>query len=103
MIQHLTDVDFDASTSQFDSQKLINEPAHLTRNSTLCTNLVFISHPNLVMESDVHSSLHPNCHHQTVFAKLDFRVFHAVILKREIWHYNKDNTDLIRGSIHGLS
>ena len=55
------------------------------------------------MESDVHSSLHLNCHHQVVFAKLDLKVFHPLLLEREIWHYNKANTDLIPRSIHELS
>ena len=54
------------------------------------------------MESDVHSSLHLNCHHQVVFAKLDLKVFHPLLLEREIWHYNKANTDLILRSIHEL-
>ena len=47
------------------------------------------------MESGVHSSLHPNCHHQIVFAKINYLPPH----EREIWHYEKANADLIRRSI----
>ena len=34
-------------------------------DSSSCIDLIFTSQPNLVMKSGVHSSLHPNCHHQT--------------------------------------
>ena len=37
--------------------------------STSCIDLIFNSQPNLLIESGVHPSLHPNCHHQIVFAK----------------------------------
>ena len=56
----------DTITSQFGLQQIINEPTYLTSNSSSCMNLIFISQPNLV-----HSSLHPNCHHQIVFAKIN--------------------------------
>ena len=32
--------------------------------------MIFALHPNLVMESGVHSSLQENCCHQMVYAKL---------------------------------
>ena len=50
------------------------------------------------MESVVHSSLHPNCHHQIVFTKFNLKVF-----ERKIWHYSKANTDLTHRSISELS
>ena len=55
------------------------------------------------MESGVHSSLHPNCHHQIVFAKFNLKIFYTPPYEREIWHYNKANTDLIRRSINEFS
>ena len=61
----------DTITSQFGLQQIINEPTYLTSCSSLCIDLIFTSQPNLVMESGVHSSLHPNCHHQIVFAKIN--------------------------------
>ena len=63
----------DTITSQFGLQQLINEPTHLTANSSSCIDLIFTSQPNLVMESGVNSSLHPNCHHQIVFAKINLK------------------------------
>ena len=55
-------------TSQFGLYQLINEPTHLLGNSTLCTDLIFTSQPNFVVELGVHPSLHPNFHQQIVFA-----------------------------------
>ena len=51
------------------------------------------------MESGVHSSLHPNCHHQIVFAKINLKIYYPPPYKRKIWHYEKANADLICGSI----
>ena len=48
------------------------------------------------MESEVHFSIHANCHHQAVFAKFNLKTFYPPPDKREIWHYNKANTDLRR-------
>ena len=83
----------------FGLQQLINEPTHLTANSSSCIDLIFISHPNLVMESGVNSSLHPNCHHQIVFAKLNLKICYPSPYEHEIWHYEKGNADLICRSI----
>ena len=47
---------------------LINEPTHFLENSSSCIGLIFTSQPNLVVQSGVHPSLHPNCDHQIVFA-----------------------------------
>ena len=56
-------------------QQLINEPTHLTGNSSSCINLIFKSQLNLVMESGVHFSLHSSCRHQIVFAEINLNIF----------------------------
>ena len=60
----------DTITSQFGLQQIINEPTYLTSNSSSCIDLIFTSQPNLIMESGVHSFLHPNFHHQMSLLKL---------------------------------
>ena len=50
-------------------QQIIKEPTHISNTSTSCIDLIFKSQPNLITDSGVHPSLHPNCHHQIVFAK----------------------------------
>ena len=75
--------------SQFGLHQLINEPTNLFQNSSSCINLIFTSQANLVAESGVHLSIHPNCHHQLVFAK-----FNSPYL-RKVWHYKEVTADLI--------
>ena len=83
-------------TSQFGLYLLINEPTHLLENSSPCIDLIFKSQPNLVVESGVHPSLHPNCHHQIVFAKLNLMISYPPPYSRDVWHYREANTELIR-------
>ena len=40
---------------------------------------------------------------QTVFAKFNLELFYPLTYEREIWHYGKANTDLIRRSIDEFS
>ena len=54
---------------------------------------------NLVVESGVHPSLHPNCHHQIVFAKFNLMISYPPSYSREVWRYSEANTDLIRRAI----
>ena len=83
-------------TAQFGLQQIINEPAHISNTSSSCIDLIFTSQPNLITDSCVHSSLHPNCHHQIVFAKLNLHIVYPPPYLREIWHYREANTGLIR-------
>ena len=41
------------------------------------------------MESSVHSSLHPNCHHQVVFPKSNLKNCYPPPYEREIWHLKR--------------
>ena len=54
---------------------MIKEQTHILSNSAPCIDLIFTSQPNLVMHSDVHPSLHPNCHHQVFFSKFNLTIF----------------------------
>ena len=55
------------------------------------------------MESSVHLSLHSNCHRQITFAKFNLEIHYPLSYKREIWHYQKANTDQIRKAIEQFS
>ena len=48
------------------------------------------------MESVEHSSLYENCHHQIIYAKFNFKIYHPPPYEREIWHYQKANIENIR-------
>ena len=84
-------------SSQCALYQVINKPLRL-ENSPSCIDLIFICQPNLITESGVHPSLHPNCHHQVIFAKFSLKVHYPPPHEREIWHYKEADADLFRGS-----
>ena len=93
----------DALTSQYGLHQIIEEPTHITKDSSSCIDLLFTSHPNLVMQSGVHPSLHPNCHHQIIYAKFNLKVYYPPPYEREIWHYQQANIDHIRKAMDQFS
>ena len=58
-----------------------------------------MSQRNLVINSGVHYSLHPNCHHQTMNSKLNLKIFHPLLYDQVVWYYQEANNDLIQQSI----
>ena len=78
----------DALTSKFGLQQIIKEPTHISAESSSCIDLIFTSHQNLVMESGVNPSLHPNCHHQITYSKFNLKIHYPPSYEREIWHYD---------------
>ena len=87
-------------TSQFILHQIINEPTHILENSSSCIELIFTSQPNLSVESGAQPSLHPNCHHQIIYAKFNLEVLYSPPYTREVWHYQDSNADLNRRSIN---
>ena len=55
------------------------------------------------MESGVHPSLHSNCHHQITYAKFNLKIHYSSPYQREIWYYQKANTDQIRKALKQFS
>ena len=86
-------------TSQFGLSQIITEATHILESSSSCIDLIFTMQPNLVVESSVYPSLHPNCHHQVVFAKFNLQIYYPPPYPREFWHYKQANTELIRRAI----
>ena len=52
-----------------------------------------------MVESDVHPSLHPNCHHQIILANFNLQTYYPPPYPREIWHDKQANTEVIRLAI----
>ena len=92
-------VKIDTLNTQFGLQQIIKEPTHILAEPSCCIHLIFTSHQNLVMESEVHSSLHPNFHHQITYAKFNLKIHYPVPYEREIWHYDQPNVDHIRKAV----
>ena len=51
----------------------------------------------------VYPSLHPNCHHQLVYAKFNLQIYYPPQYYREVWHYKDADTELIRRAIDGFN
>ena len=58
-------------TSKFGLSQITTEPTYILENSRSRIDKLFTSQPNIVIDSGVHASLHPHCHHQIIFAKSD--------------------------------
>ena len=93
----------DGLLSSYGLQQLINEPTHRTGRSSSFIDLLFCSRRNLVMESDVHPSLHPNCHHQIFYAKFKLKVYYPPPYERKVWHYQNADFDAIKKTITDVS
>ena len=48
------------------------------------------------MKLGVHSSLHPNCHHQVVFAQFNLSILHPPPHERTVRFFEKADPELIR-------
>ena len=86
----------DGLVPNYGLQQLISEPLHRAGSSSSCIDLLVCSQPNLVMESVVHSSWHPNCHHQIIYAKFKLKVFYPPPYGREVWHYQNADSNAIK-------
>ena len=71
-------------SSQCELYQVINEPTHFFRKFFIRIDLIFISQPNLNTVSGVHPSLHPNCHHQVIYAKFNLKVHYPIPYEREV-------------------
>ena len=77
-------------------KQLIQEPTDFLENVSSCIDLIFTNQPNIVLDSGVHSSLNPKCHHQIIYS---MKIEYSPLYTCEIWDYNKAKTDLINRSI----
>ena len=79
-------------TSLSGLQQVIKEPTRILDTSSLCIDLIFTSQPDLIIESEVHSSLHSNCHHQIIFAKFNLEVVYPLHYVQQVSYYKDANT-----------
>ena len=86
-------------TSQFGLSQIITEATLILESSSSCNDLIFITQPNLGVESGVHPSLHPNFHHQILFTKFNLQIYYPPRYSGEIWHYKQANSELIRRAV----
>ena len=83
----------------FGLPQMINNPTYISDIYFSCIDLNFTSHPNFVVKSGGHPSLHPNFHHQIVFAKFNLKINYPPPYYRQVWYYQEADTGLIRRAI----
>ena len=77
--------------SQFGLSQIIKEPL-----TSSCIDLIFKTQANMVLESGVHHSLHQNCCHQIIFAKLNLKVYYPSPVDKDMFTiFNKQLIFLI--------
>ena len=79
-----------------DMSQIISDPTHILPNSSSSIDLIFT---NSVTESGVRLSLHPKCHHQTIFTKLSLKLEYPPLNERLIWDYQNADIPLINRAI----
>ena len=84
-------------------QQIINEPTHIQRQSSSCIDLIFTDQPNLLVNSRIHTSLHPNCHHQIVQSKFDLNIFYPPPYQRLVWDYKKADASSLRKALDSVN
>ena len=90
-------------TSSNGFSQLINEPTHIQTNSSSCIDLIFTDEPNLSMNYGVHSSLHPNCHHQIVHSSFNLNIHYPPPYQRLTWDYKKADSIKIREALDSVN
>ena len=90
-------------TSSNGFSQLINEPTHFQNNSSSCTDLILTDQPNLSVNTGVHSSLHPNCHHQIVHSSFNLNVYYLPPYQRLTWDYKKADSIKIRQALYSVN
>ena len=94
---HGTQIDSLTATHGF--KQIISDPTHILPQSSSCIDLIFTDQPNYVIDSGTHPSLHPNCHHQITFCKLNLKVEYPPPYERLVWNFKKSNNDAIKKAI----
>ena len=93
------------STTEFSTDIIRYEatdkggPAHILEKRSSYIDLIFANQPNIVLGSGAQSSLRPEYHHQIKYSNLNLKIEYPSPYTREIWDYNKAETDSVKCSI----
>ena len=90
-------------TSSNGFNQIIHGPTHIQAKSTSCIDLIFTNQPNLSVNSGVHASLHPNCHHQIVHSRYNLNINYPPPYQQLIWAYKKADAKIIRKALDSVN
>ena len=83
-------------TTMHGFKQIISDPTRILPQSSSCIDLIFTDQPNYVTDRGTHPSLHPNCHHQTTFCKLNLKVEYLAPYEHLVWNFKKSYNDAIK-------
>lgn len=86
---------YDTATSQgayldsfmnlYGLNKLLTEPTRILEHSSSCIDLIFSSQSNFIRDTGIHTTLHPKCHHQLIYSKLNLEIEYPPPCARKIF------------------
>ena len=82
--------------------QIIDGPTHILPNSESCIDLIFTTETNLVTDSGVLSSLFLTCHHQLIFAKVNFTTFFPLAYGWRIWGFSRASINAIMQAVNSV-
>ena len=82
---------FEPHTSKLGLHQLISEATHIMGDSKSCIDLIFTDQPNVFLESDVHPSLHEQCHHHILYGELSVKNLAPPPYYCKVWFYDRAN------------
>ena len=86
-----------ALSSSNGLSQVIDESTHI--KSTSCIDLIFTDKPGLLVDSGVHSSLHPNCHHQIIYSTFNLNICYPPPYQGLVWDYKNADPNSIRKAL----
>ena len=90
-------------TSPDGFPQLINEPTHIQTNSSSFIDLIFTDQPNLLVNTGVHASLHPNRHYQIVHSSFNLNICYSPPYQCQIWDYKMADSTNIRKALGSVN
>ena len=57
----------------------------------------------MITNNGVLPSLHSNCHHQIIYANINFKLVFSPPYERVVWYYDRGDHDSIRQSISNIN
>ena len=82
--------------------QLIDQPTHITKESSSCIDIIFTSNPSFSSASGVELSLYEKCHHTLIYGKINFIVPLPQPYIREVWYYKNAKVENIQQSVSGI-
>ena len=90
----LHDTQIDSLTTTHGFKQIISDPTHILPQASSCIDLI-TDQPNYVIDCGTHPSLHPSCHHQITFCKLNLKVEYSPPPMSVLFGISKNQTMIL--------